>query len=455
MKKKTYPESPLSDLTNEQLEDVMTDMGIAFTKENAQGIQSKLAKKQNRHFNRPRYKVILAAAAAIILIPTSVLGANKIWEITTQQDGFLTTLVLNKSNGNEQAYKLDFTYLPENLVEHEELKYWDATSHDGGFSSLLIRPEDSDRFETLYATDSKETTINGHKVYFVERTVRKGASDVVSYMFFENENLVLKTYFLGDLSKEVQKQILAGVTLTKATESEGTTIMPVFEDDEKFKLPRPAEKLAQNSKSIHSVGETFAATDALDTQLEITVSDPQISTHISEIALQDKDTFYQLEDLQKNSLITESGELLPYTGQIYESGDGKTTLDSLVKEVMIQPWYKEFSMMIKNTTDHALDDFYFSPTYRALPISKNNYLNYLTDDYSTYLSPSFAQEGPIYMDLHGEGKAYYDIGTLKAGESKTITVGFLSDEFPDKQEMIEFNLEGTMYNDTTQWVKIP
>ncbi len=451
--KKNYPESPITELTDEQLDRLLEESEFPFSRRNQSAIESRVQEKRQtwlmrlQQLKRPQKWAL--GLAALLVFPTTVYGAAKIWQITTQHEGFLTTLSFEKQNSNQQSYRLDFTYVPENLTaipQTKGTKYWHNETHDGGFSSLLLRPQDTDDYEVPYSQGVTESEINGKQTFLVDRSGNQSTFDTIAFMVFEEENLVVQVYLDQSLASAEQEKILAGITLTPVEKEEATRIFDLEEE-----TTDPAPELTAVNKQLYDLEQSFEIKHP-DTQLEIQATDYKTAESLPEYQANHLEDYgYAVDELQKNGLISESGELLSFTGTVIQAGDGRQTIDQEIKTLKIQPVYKEVTFTITNLAKEELANFYFSPMFEQEALAGGNDQEAAANQ---TIMPFVEFPEPAYIDQHGEGKAYYNIGSLAAGQTVKVRVGFI-DIVPDENQEEFLSLDLGFNAEQTPWIKLP
>lgn len=467
MSKKEYPHSKLSELNDEELDQLLEE--FPFTDLNQQKILNNVRKKQPKKSWRTPRKLALAVAAVFVLLPTSVFAANKLWEVVTNREGFLTTINIVPGEEKEKKYyKLIYNDLPENLSERPQTGkdiYWDAATKSSGFSTVLLRVSDAETFEFPYSTGYVEEEINGHRVWWVEQSGNRSDYYTTAFILFEEEGLAAQISLDKSLSEEAQRQIINGLVLEETTKDQASDVIEPVDrkdaDDEIHELGNPV--LSKDSDTIKSFGNPFIVEDMHikdnDVEylpIEMTISEPRITENLP--TSPSENTYnYQVEHLQKLGLLSETGQLQAFEGTIYKRGDGVNNIDEAIETRTVQPYYVEMTFTIENTSSEVMTEFYFAPQLLGLEESVSGYRLRDTD---TYMQPlGFTSwEEPAYISGHGEGKAYYNLGEFQPGEVKEVNIGYIVN-YSEVPLFLQININGAGGLDLDapdyQWLKLP
>lgn len=464
---------PLESLTDDQLTSLLEEQGIQYSEVNQQRINKKIKDKQMKSKGvmsilkerlNPR-RGVLISCALVLLIPVTALAANKIWEVTTKQEGFLTTIGLSGKKVSDTPYKLSASYVPEGLVEvpnTDGQKYWKESVPANGFSLALIKPNKKDKYPIPYSEGAVEETVGDRPVYFIKRTgMANNDFTNIAMVLFEKEERLVEIYFGSGVSKEEQIKMIEGLEL-KETSKEKATLVAEMSAENYMSDPinRKAALLKKDSQNMSKVGQTFAVkvdgNEQTSEQLKVnvTVSGTSQSNQLPGFSEKAKSDYSGLlDEICRNNLLSSEGQLLAFDAKLYQRGDGVKTVDTLVESLKIQPVYREFQMQLTNTTDSETDDLYFAPMLHRMAEQANGYQEV---DPSKYLTPVDYFSEPIYLNEHGEGKSYYNIGKLKAKETKSVTIGYISINPLKDLEMLNISMTGSDSGDLNskdnQWI---
>ncbi|EOR22460.1 ECF-type sigma factor negative effector [Niallia nealsonii AAU1] len=86
---------------------------------------------------------------------------------------------------------------------------------------------------------------------------------------------------------------------------------------------------------------------------------------------------------------------------------------------------------VKNVGKEATDEIYMSPTVKVLKSEKDAW-NYAGEE---GIAEHSIMSGEVdYLEPNGKGKSFYNIGSIKPGQTMTINLGYFVDE--DKMDSI-------------------
>lgn len=432
---------PLTHLSDQELDQLISDLEIPYTEKNKQNILKKTNRKTHKNkfqLLRKRTQILLAVAASLLIIPSTVFAAHIIWEIFTQQDGFLTTLRFETEQINNTPYKVKLDYIPENLEQFQDLKYHEKERKTGGFSLLLIKPAKKNSFEIPYSTSNEEIKIGDHLAYSIQRVGNYQTLTTVSYLFFEKEQRVVNVYFDSTIDSTEQIKILEGISLEKTDKSHAS---PFYDMSQNTQSDSWIEKpLKLDSPRIHKIGDTFSATyESKKDAVKIKASKLETYDYVPNYPEKSEDYIDDINELASNNLLSSDGKLHAFEGDIFQKSDNKKELDQYITTLTIQPLYLQFTIEITNQTETDFDNFYFAPTLVNMDKLKTGYIHNMGQ---TYTTPILLPETLVYNSAHGKGKSYNNTGKLQAGETKTITIGYLTTDPAITNQLLEINLDG-------------
>ena len=254
----------------------------------------------------------------------------------------------------------------------------------------------------------------------------------------------MQMYIGHDVTKEDACKVADGIIIAPAEElADGTVISPYnwsdYEDakaegtgdsseDEELKTTATAEEM----KHLHKIGEEFAVTGDADGEsqnLQIKVTDVKV---MDDVAILDP-AFMDREMLA----VDENGKLLPDTVSYIRSGDGVNTLDEVISSREVPRKLVYVTLEYTNTGKTELKDVLFFDSVMKIREKDGVYEICGGEQPREGDAWDTVQADSSSLD-HGEEMAYYDVtGTerennyfesIKAGETKTLHVGFVVDE---------------------------
>ena len=135
--------------------------------------------------------------------------------------------------------------------------------------------------------------------------------------------------------------------------------------------------------------------------------------------------------LSENKALDQTKKLLPYKRDVYKLGNGKDSIDELVESQLVNPKFVYLTTTVKNIEKKATEEIYMHPSLQVLK-SKNNTWNDAGED--GMAEESIMTHEVDYLEPHGNGKSFYNIGSIQPGQTLKINLGYFVDE--DKLDSI-------------------
>ena len=273
------------------------------------------------------WRTAIALAIIAALIPTSVFGASKLYELIAKPvDNYGLELKAEATNGNYPEYVRIKVDVPEGFAVEpntDDLKY-SAANGGGSFSLCPMRPKGSADIEVVSNVDSyEEIALSGHAAYRIKQLDSKGYDRV--YVSYSDMNVLLLIYY-NDVSEEELADFVSGISFTEGTKDDHTQLWELFDE-------RSEDKVAYSSdyKYIEldrGTVMTFSGCSESqnDESLRYTakISSIRISNDLSGIDATLINQMYSDE-----ALTDDSGKLLPRTVTVTKAGDGFNTTDEV------------------------------------------------------------------------------------------------------------------------------
>lgn len=404
-------------------------------------------KEEQPKVKHKKHRLLIAAACLLIGIPTTVFGAVKAVDMMIQKQNYEVDISVANTDTNNQDkwYKLKLTNLPENMVEVHNTGGLNYSFKDnyaqGGFSFYLTRVGEKSDFQTLYVNNYEEKEINGRKALIINKDTGNESMmfDRQIYLLFEDEGIMVECSVGADVDENLMMQVLENISLVPTSKEKATLIMDFDEaqisdaDDqtEEFKVI----PLNKDSNRLFHVGEVVPVTieelvngsngtiSRLST-LEYTVDKVEIYDSIKDFK-QENFNEYGLERLNHYSAIDQDKNLIPYKRNVYKLGNGKDSIDELVDAQSVNVKFVYLTTTVTNTSKQAIKEIYMNPPLQVLK-SEGNAWNYSRDDKTS--EHSIMSSEVDYLEPHGIGKSFYNIGSIQPGETKQLNLGYFVDE---------------------------
>jgi hypothetical protein len=389
---------------------------------------------------RKRNRILIAVACLLIGIPTTAFGAVKVYDMIVQKQNYEVNIsVANKIfKKRDSWYKMRVGYLPENMEAYESLamKYSFKDNYaNGGFSFILWRLGKNSDFQTLYANDYEEKEINGRKAVIVNKdTGNKNVMfDRQVFLLFEEEGMMIQSYVGIDVSDEQMMKVIKNISLEPTTEEKAS--YTVDYDGALFsKAKEPTESrvipLKKDSNQLSSIGQTIPVTINEVDRLEYVIEKVEVFDSIQDFK-QVNFNELGLGILSENKVLDQEKKLLPYKRDAYKVGNGKDSINELIESKKVNLKFVYLTTTLKNIGKQATEEIYMQPSIRDLKSDKNAW-NFAGE---VGIAEESIMTGEVdYLEPHGNGKGFYNIGSILPGQTMKINLGYFVDE--DKLDSI-------------------
>ncbi|MFD6506485.1 DUF4367 domain-containing protein [Bacillus sp. NPDC060175] len=390
---------------------------------------------------RKRHRMLIAAACLLIGMPTTVFGAVKVYNMIVQKQNYeVNVSVTNKESKNiDKWYKLKVGKLPENMeaIDDSAMKYsFKDNDAMGGFSFALWRVGENADFQTLYSKSYEEKEINGRKAVIVHKET--GNNNVMFdrkvFLFFEKEGIMLESFIGSDINEQQMMDVLGNISLEPTSKEKASHIADY--DKKYFSQADEPKKtkvipLKKDSKRLFHIGQKVPVTISMDqSQIEYVIEKVEVFDSIKDFK-QENFNELGLDKLSKNKALDQAGQLIPYRRDEYKVGNGKDSIDKLVESKLIHPKFVYLTTTVKNIGKQEIEEIYMHPSIKVLK-GKGNVWNYAGKD---GIAEKNIMTGEVdYLEPHGDGKSFYNIGSITPGETVKVNLGYFVDE--DKLDSI-------------------
>ncbi|MFB3171031.1 anti-sigma factor [Neobacillus sp. 179-C4.2 HS] len=391
---------------------------------------------RKQQVKRKRNRILIAAACLLIGIPTTAFGAVKAYDMIVQKQNYEVNIsVVNKIfNMKDSWYKMKIGYLPENMEANDSLamKYSFKDNYEnGGFSFILWRLGKNSDFQTLYANGYEEKEINGRKAVIVNKdTGNKNVMfDRQVFLLFEEEGMMVESYVGKDVSDEQLLKVIEGISLESTTE-EKATYTADYDGSLFSEAKEPTESrvipLKKDSKQLFKVGQTVPVTiemNETESKLEYVIEKVEVFDSIKDFK-QGNFNELGLEILSENKALDQTNKFLPYKRDVYKVGNGKDSVDELVESQVVNLKFVYLTTTLKNSGKQASEEIYMHPSLQVLKFEKNAW-NYAGED---GIAEDSIMTGEVdYLEPHGNGKGFYNIGSIQPGQTMKVNLGYFVD----------------------------
>jgi hypothetical protein len=389
---------------------------------------------RKQQVKRKRNRILIAAACLLIGIPTTAFGAVKAYDMIVQKQNYEVNIsVVNKIfKKRDSWYKMKVGYLPESMEEINNtggMKYSFKDNYaQGGVSFILWKLGENTDFSTLYSNSYENKEINGRKAVIVNKDT--GNDNLMFnrqvFLLFEEEGIMLESYIGTDVSDEQMMKVIEGISLEPTTE-EKATYAAEYDGALFSKEKEPTESriipLKKDSNQLFSVGQTVPVTIKEVDKLEFVVEKVEVFDSIKDFE-QGNFNDVGLEILSENKALDQTNKLLPYKRDVYKVGNGKDSVDELVDSQLVNLKFVYLTTTVKNTSKQAIEEIYMHPSLKVLKFEKNAW-NYAVVD--GIFEDSIMTGEVDYLEPHGNGKGFYNIGSIQPGQTIKVNLGYFVD----------------------------
>ncbi|PFZ26582.1 DUF4367 domain-containing protein [Bacillus wiedmannii] len=400
---------------------------------------------------RKKHRMLIAAACLLIGMPTTVFGAVKVYNMIVQKQNYeVNVSVTNKdSKKADKWYKLKLGKLPENMeaIDETAMKYSFKDNYaKGGFSFILWRVGKDSNFKTLYSKSYEEKEINGKKAVIVnkENGNHNLAFNREVFLFFEKEGIMLESYIGSDVNEEQMMDVLGSISLEPTSKEKASDITDY--DKKYFSQADEPKKtkvipLKKDSKRLFHIGQKVPVTISMDnSQIEYVIEKVEVFDSIKDFK-QENFNELGLEILSKNKALDQTGKLLSYRRDEYKLGNGKDSIDTLVDSKLVNVKFVYLTTTVKNIGKKPTEEIYMHPSIKQLKFEGNAW-KYAKEE---GMDATRIMTGEVdYLEPHGDGKSFYNIGSIRPGQTMKVNLGYFVDE--DKLDSIfldAFNYRGS------------
>lgn len=392
---------------------------------------------RKKQAKRKRNRFLIAAACLLIGLPTTAFGAVKVYDMIVQKQNYEVNIsVTNKAaKKTDKWYKLKISNLPENMEEISNtggMKYSFKDNYAKGvFSFILWELGKKSDFPTLYSNSYENKEINGRKAVIVNKDTgnNKLMFNRQVFLLFEEEGIMLESYVGADVSDEQMMKVIGNISL-EPTSKENASFTTDYDKAHLKKADEPTESkvipLKKDSKQLFSVGQTVPVSIksvGTKSNLEYVIEKVEVFDSIADFK-QGNFNDFGLEKLSENKALDQTKKLIPYRRDVYKLGNGKDSIDQLVESKLVNLKFVYLTTTVKNMGKQATDEIYMHPSLQMLK-SENNAWNYAR---KAGITEQSIMTGEVdYLEPHGNGKSFYNIGSIPPGQTVKVNLGYFVD----------------------------
>ncbi len=464
--KQEFPKTPddIRQMIEEKVEEQLCEERVIIMEKNT----------KRRTFRFPKTAAI--AAAAMLLMGTTVFAGVKLYQIYTEKNGTYgvqTVMEKNDTKGNGSLpdkvpeIEIKAGYLPEGMVQAGDasktrIQYENAPA-EGGISmmtALIDTDQDKVTANDTYVVSSEMLSFDGHDGVYLEKELGDETEIVFDkriYLFYPEFHRALIMEIANNVTKEEALKVAEHLELVATGKETDAERLYRFSE---YGVENKEENAGQNvfankvvsakMKNLHSVGESFKVPSSYNN----TEGKPDNSQNV-EVKVVSVDISDELSLLTKEYIpeewkmaVDSEGKLVQNELTYYQYGDGINTLDEVVKTETVKQKLVYITLEYTNTGDEIMKDILFFGTLNAIRkdgdtyefIDYNEHYGDEKWNYRTGSSVARLGEMPCF-DLGGQEKKNY-ISSLNPGESAVVHMAWIVNESDLDQLYLNLNTLG-------------
>ncbi len=402
-------------------------------------------RKQSKRNAVYRYRRV-AALILVLLAGTgsAVYAADRIYRmyvekqgqyqvnvgVKTTQTSDSTSMEENPIPNQVPRLKVVYSYVPKDYIL---LDYGDLRKKDGDAyicSSEIAMTESfingASTLNERFAIDSQTVTVDGHEAVLYHKADDTSAINIFCPEYYQVIRIDISS---KDLTEDEIASVIQGICIEDTGEKAGTSgwlTTDTFDQPIDNTVNNNVYSVNRDKTTIYQIGDTFRLpVMEVPAGLTATVKDVTVTEDLS-ILKNEKEIPKEWKALQ-----TGNGTLKPVELQFIKSGDGKNSLDQVVKTQTEAVKLVDITVQYTNHEDQTLKNILYNCTLSVMDTDgenlvmsgvKRNYLKENSGEVDDVRTPSctVTDTGEMfyYEMFDDENKNY--IQELKPGESVTM-----------------------------------
>ena len=396
------------------------------------------------------YQIAVAAVAAVLLIPSTVFAATKLYELrisrkqhevevdiklqngTAKELDAEETHILREDGITDIAYrspmKVTLAYVPKDCIYYEDYKY-DGADMKGtyGISMLMLLGDSSTdcAAKVRYSIASEKREVNGQEYVVVTKDETFIYNKEV-FIPLKEWNAVLMMYVGEGISISELDKVVAGMQVEETAD---------------MKEAIPSDDIEDSYVWDNEIG------DASVTNVDMTLKNFEIC-HIGDtveqgaldITVDKVETFDSIQGFDRENFYTdmlpeyvnEDGTFAEYNRALLIPGDGITSVNRFDERMKMRQKFVYITLTLK-TGGAGVSEYYINHL-RSRFLTKDEEENYLSDSRTFFnmdekILSNFDEL--MYFDHSAEGnksKGFFNMGDIPTNSEITVHVGFFADE---------------------------
>ncbi len=375
------------------------------------------------------FRCVVIAIVLLVMIPVTVFGAVKLFSVEPKKVSNFGISFSVTPNPQAPKYIKMVVDLPDGFEEMKNTgraKYHRTGTDEHAFSILpmhITKKTDLKEVETD-VEGLKQITLSDHLAYEVIAVDGYRGLDRY-YVWFENANVLMLIYRGDNVTFDELEEFVKGIKFVKGTES----------DHDSFYEPDEADHSIPKDDAPYDIKKTFVELDKdeivtfFQINEETNDTDILIKSYIKDIQIKDdinglnKDGINKFFDILQ--VADSDGVLLPETIEIWQNGDGVHTKTEFVKSEEKAQQLVLIDIEFENTSDKDVELYIPHRLETLKKTEKGEFeLSTVIDKEKNITANPYCDTEIFYLSEHGDDEKSFYIPTIKAMETKTITVGF-------------------------------
>lgn len=399
-------------------------------------------------------RIAVIAAAAVLVLSTGVFAGAKIYKWHISKDdtySIKATLISEDTNSRSldvpdkvPELEISFTELPENFAQDrsDPLKYHSLRSNgQGGFSISTIVMDETISAKDLPVSDAYVThheiyDADGRDVLYLEK--QTGSDDSIHfdkkfYIPYPEYSLIAAVYAGEDVSEADAKKAVGSMTVNpsgkerKVKASMLWSNMTDSDSNESLRLTATFEEM----KNLHSIGDTFTLPSHAYSSGGKWIRTSDVTAKVTDVSIMDSERTLSntLVSDELRSASTQDGGLKENVISYVQSGNGKDSLDKVIKKEKQDQLIAYATIRLTNTGSDELSDILLAASVSCIVKNGGKYMIYdralMDDDERTDVTTCSGPGGPGEMDYYDTGSRSADknyISSLSPGQSIDVHV---------------------------------
>ena len=381
-------------------------------------------------------KIAVLVAAVVMLLSVTGFAANTVYDYFVKKENYKVTLDLNEETTDNvkspEYVKLNFGYMPDYLdTSDAPYKFGVKTESDdiapSGLTFRLFRNDVAKDLEIFYVGSVTECMFgeNQGAVMKIDTGIE---SDGDSYdkeflINFKDFGYVLHCYVSERISDDEMMKIAENISLVESDKENAFIVDTYIPTTDNGGIIEPSSDIVFSYATdtvVRELGEAFDITahngDVDGNDYTIAIKNIDIRDNVKGLDLSNFSSAAKIYER-----IDENGNLTSYERKIYDYGDGVNSISSIKETETVGRKIILIDIEVTNNEDSA-NEFYIDTS--VCSISGTHEANMYNNFEASYISGQDGKSG-----------GYYHI-PFEAGESKTVTYGFVIDDDADFRDLM-------------------